>query len=111
SISHLLATAVQRHRAGHLGEAESLYRQILQADSNQADALHMLGVLALQTGRLPLAIEMISLAIKQNGHVPAFYNNLGNAYAAAGKWQDAETAYRRALEQKQDYAEGYYNLG
>jgi protein O-GlcNAc transferase len=111
SIPHLLATAVQHHRAGRLAEAESLYRQILQTDSNQADALHMLGVLALQTGRLPLAIDTISLAIKQNGQVPAFHNNLGNAYAAAGKWQDAEIAYRRALDRKKDYPEGYYNLG
>lgn len=111
SIPHLLATAVQHHRAGRLGEAEKLYRQILQADPNQADALHMLGVLALQTGRLPLAIEQISLAIQQNGQVPAFHNNLGNAYAAAGKWQDAEASYRGALDRKRDYAEGYYNLG
>lgn len=111
SIHQLLATAVQHHRAGRLAEAESLYRQVLQADSTQADALHMLGVLGLQTGRLPLAIETISLAIKQNGRMPAFHNNLGNAYAAAGKWQDAEASYRRALECKRDYAEGYYNLG
>ena len=111
SIPHLLATAVEHHRAGRLGEAEKLYQQILQVDSKQADALHMLGVLALQTGRLPLAVEMMSLAIQQNGQVPAFHNNLGNAYAAAGNWPDAEISYRRALEQKRNYAEGYYNLG
>ena len=111
SIPHLLATAMQHHRAGRFGAAESLYRQILQADANHADALHMLGVLALQSGRLPLAIDTISLAIKQNGQMPAFHNNLGNAYAAAGKWQDAEISYRRALDRKRDYAEGCYNLG
>jgi protein O-GlcNAc transferase len=111
SIPHQFAIALQQHRAGRLGEAESLYRQILAADSNHADALHMLGILALQTGRLPLAIETISLAIKQNGQMPAFHNNLGNAYAAAGKWQDAEISYRQALDRKRDYAEAYYNLG
>jgi protein O-GlcNAc transferase len=110
-IGQMFATAMQHHRGGRLGEAESLYRQILQADSNHADALHMLGVLAHQTGRQEIAIEMISRAIAHNAQVPAFHNNLGNAYAAAGKWQDAETSYRRALDQKRDYAEAHYNLG
>jgi protein O-GlcNAc transferase len=110
-IQQKFATAMQYHCGGRLSEAESLYRQILQADSNHADALHMLGVLAHQTGRQQVAVDMISLAIAQNGQVPAFHNNLGNAYAAAGKWQDAETSYRRALARKRDYAEAHYNLG
>jgi Tfp pilus assembly protein PilF len=110
-IQQTFATAMQYHRGGRLSEAESLYWQILQADSNNADALHMLGVLAHQTGRQQVAVDMISLAIAQNGQVPAFHNNLGNAYAAIGKWQDAETSYRRALDRKRDYAEAHYNLG
>jgi protein O-GlcNAc transferase len=111
SIGQMFATAMQHHRGGRLSEAESFYRQILQEDSNHTDALHMLGVLAHQTGRQQLAIEMISHAIAQNAQVPAFHNNLGNAYAAAGKWQDAETSFRRALDRKRDYAEAHYNLG
>jgi predicted O-linked N-acetylglucosamine transferase (SPINDLY family) len=110
-LQQTFANAMQYHRGGRLSEAESLYRQILQADSNHADALHMLGVLAHQTGRQQLAVEMIGRAIAQNGQVPAFHNNLGNAYAAAGKWQDAETSYGRALDRKRDYAEAHYNLG
>jgi protein O-GlcNAc transferase len=110
-IRQMFTTAVQHHRGGRLSEAESLYRQILQEDSGHADALHMLGVLAHQTGQQQLAVEMISRAIAQNGQMPAFHNNLGNAYAAAGKWQDAETSYRRALDQKRDYPEAHYNLG
>jgi predicted O-linked N-acetylglucosamine transferase (SPINDLY family) len=109
-LTQLFATAVQYHRAGRLRDAESLYRQILQADSNNADALHLLGVIAHQTGRQELAIDMIGRAIAQNGRMPAFHNNLGNAYVSLGKWQDAEASYRRALDCKQDYAEAHYNL-
>src|SRR2546430_6373267 len=104
----IFEAAMLHHRSGRLGEAESLYRQILQADSNHAAALHMLGVLAHQTGRQQLAVEMISRAIAQNGQIPAFHNNLGNVYAAAGDWQGAETSFRRALDRKPDYAEAHY---
>lgn len=107
----IFQAAVQHHRGGRLSDAENLYRQILQADSNHADALHMLGVLAHQTGRQQLAVEMISRAIAQNGQIPSFHNNLGNVYAAAGNWPEAETSFRRALDRKPDYAEAHYNLG
>ncbi len=110
-IGQMFAAAMQHHRSGRLSDAESLYRQILQGDSNHADALHMLGVLAHQTGRQQLAVEMINRAIAQNGQMPAFHNNLGNVYAAAGNWQDAEASFRRALDRKLDYAEAHYNLG
>jgi protein O-GlcNAc transferase len=110
-IQQMFATAMQHHRGGNLREAESIYRHILQADANNADALHMLGVLAHQTGRTQLAVETISRAIAVNGQVPAFHNNLGNAYAAAMKWQAAEASYRRALDRKRDYAEAHFNLG
>jgi predicted O-linked N-acetylglucosamine transferase (SPINDLY family) len=111
SLRELFATAVQSHRAGRLSEAETLYRRILQTDSNHPDALHMLGVLSHQTGQRQLAIDLIGRAILHNGAVPAFHNNLGNALGAVGKWQDAEASYRQALAQKQDYAEAHYNLG
>lgn len=105
------ATAVEHHRAGRLREAESLYRQILQTDPNHADSLHMLGLVALQTGRYTEAIELITRAIGRAAQVPGFHNNLGNAYMAVGRWADAESAFRRARDLKSDYGEAHYNLG
>ena len=111
SLQQLFTTALQHHRAGRLNEAETRYRQILATDPNHADSLHMLGVIAHQTGQSQLAISLIRRAISGNGAVPAFHNNLGNALAAAQRWQEAEASYRRALAWKQDYAEAHYNLG
>ena len=110
-LPELFATALQHHRAGRLNEAETLYRQILATDSNHPDSLHMLGVLAHQTGQPQLAIDLIRRAITGNSAVPAFHNNLGNALGAAQRWPEAEASYRRALAWKQDYAEAHYNLG
>jgi len=111
STRELFTTALQHHRAGRLLEAEALYRQILATETEHPDSLHMLGVIAQQSGRPQLAIELIRRAIAHNGAVPAFHNNLGNAYVATEKWLEAETCFRRALEWKPDYAEAHFNLG
>jgi Flp pilus assembly protein TadD len=76
SIFKLLADAFGRHKAGQLHKAELLYQRVLQLDPNNAVALHMLGVLALQSGRNTLAEELIVKAIAQNDNVPAFHCNL-----------------------------------
>jgi protein O-GlcNAc transferase len=106
-----LAAALAHHRAGRLAEAQSAYRRILAEAPRNADALHMLGVIALQTGGHDEAVELIRQAIGHNAGVPAFHNNLGNALKALGRLEEGEAAYRRALELKPDHAEAHYNLG
>ncbi len=39
-------TALAHHQAGQLREAEALYRQILAAQPQHADAWHLLGLVA-----------------------------------------------------------------
>ncbi len=41
TISEALAIAIQHHRAGQLQAAEQIYRQILAAEPNHADTLHL----------------------------------------------------------------------
>ena len=111
TISEALAIAVQHHMAGRLRAAEVIYRQILQAEPNQADALHLLGVIADQMGKHGIAVEMIGRAIALNGTAFAFHNSLGNALVAQGSLEDAVACYRRALELQPDSVEAHYNLG
>ena len=92
-------------------DAERLYEQILQADPRHADALHLLGVLAHQTGRHDTAAVLIGKAIVENTRVPAFHNNLGNALKAQGRLGDADASYQRALALNPDYLEAHYNRG
>jgi len=110
-VQEVFAAALRHHQAGHLSEAERLYRQVLAADSRHVDALHFLGVLAHQAGRNEAAVELIGKAIAQNGRVPAYHNNLGNALKALGQWEEAVLCYRRALTLKPDLFTAHYNIG
>jgi hypothetical protein len=49
AIQAALAAGLQHHQAGRLTEAGQCYNQALAVDARQADALHLLGVIAHQT--------------------------------------------------------------
>lgn len=111
TIAEALALALEHHQAGRLPAAEQIYRQVLEVQPNNADALHLLGVLARQVGQPAVAVEYIGRAIGANGHQSAFHSNLGTAYKDLGRLEEAIACYRRALELKPDFAQAYNNLG
>src|SRR5450755_4659561 len=80
-----LQQATEHHHAGRLPEAEKLYRQILQAEPENADAMHRLGVLAIQTQNHQAAIELIACAAQIQPDNPLVHMSLGNAFSAAGR--------------------------
>ena len=53
-----LATALGHFQAGRLQEAEAACRQVLEQEPQQADALHLLGVLAQDEGDLDRAARL-----------------------------------------------------
>jgi predicted O-linked N-acetylglucosamine transferase (SPINDLY family) len=111
TISEVLALAVQHHQRGRLQAAEQLYRQVLQAEPEHADALHLLGVLAHQFGKHEEAVDFIAQAIRLKGNVAAFHCNLGGAYQSLQRTSEAVACYHAALKLKPDYAQAAYNLG
>ncbi|MGQ9368352.1 tetratricopeptide repeat protein [Azospirillum sp. ST 5-10] len=92
-----MSLALEHHLAGRLAEAEILYGRILDAEPRQPDALHLLGVLAGQTGRPDRAAALIGEAMALRPDTADYPSNLGNALAAAGRPAPAAAAYRRAL--------------
>src|SRR3954471_14271860 len=95
-IADALGAAVAHHRAGRLAEAEAIYRQVLQAQPDHAEAMHLLGVIALQCGNPQAGVELIERAIAAAPAMAGFYSNLGEGYRALGKLTEAERAYRKA---------------
>lgn len=111
TVLEVLLRGLDYHRAGRRQEAGALYRQVLEADPGNADALHLMGMLLADSGDLAAAERWVRRAIAACPSVAMFHNNLGNILRAAGKAAEAEDCYRRAIELEPAYAEAYSNLG
>lgn len=111
SNAELLELGLARHRAGALGEAEQLYRQILQTDPNHFQAWHLLGALAYQVGAHAGAIECLSRAIALNPSSGEVRNSLGVVLRAAERLIEAQACLEETVRLLPEFAGGHHNLG
>ena len=111
NLQEMLDDAVRLHQAGQFPEAERLYRQVLAADAGHADALHLFGVLAHQTARNEVAIDLIGRAIAIDGTQAAYHANLGIILKAMERPEAAVVSYQSAIRLDPDNAEARSNLG
>lgn len=92
---------------GQLDAAEAL----VEKNKDEADALHILGVVRLRRGELDAAEAALRRAIERDAAVAAYHNDLGNALQDRGKLNDAIACYRRALRLHPGFAEAWNDLG
>ena len=111
TIQQAIDLALEHHNAGRLTEAENVYNQILQAEPNQSVALHYLGVIALQVGKIDIAVDLIGKALAIKPDYTEAHSNLGTALKDQFKLDDAVASYRKALAINPDLAEAHNNLG
>ncbi|MEN3377223.1 MAG: hypothetical protein V7604_2578 [Hyphomicrobiales bacterium] len=109
-IDGLYELAMRRHQAGDLREAEELYRAILDSDPRQLDALHFLGLIALQSGRPQDAVELISRAIAANDKIAAYHGSIAEAYRLLAQPEAAVDHYRKAVALDPGYREAQHSL-
>ena len=107
----LLDSALAAHRAGDLDAAAKGYRAVLERVPDQADALHLLGLVRLSQGTAAEAEELIRRALKRSKGVAEIWNSLGNALAAQDKSKEASKAFREALAINPKLVGALVNLG
>jgi len=106
-----LHTAVLLYQQGKFAEAEKICAGVVKSHSGNIDALHLLGVIAVQTGRAPRAVEMIGKAIAINANAPRLHHDLGYALANLRRNDEAIESYDRAIKLDPTFAEAFANRG
>jgi predicted TPR repeat methyltransferase len=111
NIETWLSTAMECHQRGEFGEAAELYRKVLDADPNQFDALHYLGVLYYQKSQPGQALILLEKAVSLAPGDAGCRSNLGLVFLALGKNEKAIESFRAALQKQPDFTGAYNNLG
>ncbi len=111
SVKQDFQRGVQYHRSGNLKVAEQLYRDVLSKEPNHPDALHLLGVLAMQMKQPAVAANLINRAISINPGKGIYYGDFGKALYRCGKRDAAIQACRKAIELNPEDSEAHNTLG
>ncbi len=94
----LAQTAHERHSAGALDEAKSLYQKILNTVPGHFNTLHMMGVALAQQGADADAITFLKRAVGVKPQDADCLNNLGSAQARSGDLAGAADSFTKALD-------------
>jgi protein O-GlcNAc transferase len=97
AIERPLMRAVESHRLGRFAEAELAYLEVLRLDPNQTHALHLLGVVLIQTRRPAEGADLIERSLALRPQQPVAHASLGDALAQLGRFDEALVCYDRAL--------------
>ena len=99
------------HQSGHLAHAQGIYEEILAIQPDNAEALHLLGIIAYQTQNHQRAVELIDQAIAKYPENAACYSNRGLALHGLKQFTAAIASYDQATAICPEYAEAWYNRG
>ena len=111
TLADALKEATELHQAGKLAEAERGYRQILEVDRSNADAIHRLGQLLTTRGRHGPARQQFAMltAIMPDTHKS--WLCLAQSCEALGEHLEAARSYRNVVQLRPDLPDGFAGLG
>ncbi|MHC4077363.1 MAG: tetratricopeptide repeat protein, partial [Planctomycetota bacterium] len=110
-LGQKIAAGLQNHQAGRIEAAEALYREVLETDPRNAEALHGLGLVHYQRGDLQDAAERIRQSIGINSTHALYHYHLGVVLQAQGEGGSAAASFRRCLDLDPGSADAHAALG
>ncbi len=106
-----LSEALEYHERGDLDQAARIYEAVLAVDPNEPEALHLLGVVALQRGDPAQGVALIGRAVSLQPADATFHVNLGEAYWALGQLDKVIACCESALRLQPNSPGVLCNLG
>jgi predicted O-linked N-acetylglucosamine transferase (SPINDLY family) len=103
--------AIALYRAGQYDEAGQLLQQLVRDGSADATALHVLGLIERQSGRLKEALILMRRAMALRPSDPTLLCNLAMVHGELHDPAPAAALLEEAVRLKPDLAEAHSNLG
>lgn len=111
TVDQAIQTGIAYHQAGLWEQARELYAGVLRLVPQHPEALHLLGVLELQSNRPESAVELIQQAAALHPEIAVYHSNLGEALRRTGRLEEALAHLRSAVEIDAGNADSWNNLG
>ena len=111
ALSVLFQEGLALHQQGQLENARAAYLRMLALHPGHADAMHMLGVMAMQSQNYALAADLLSDSVQANPFNATAQLNLGLAYKELQCFEEALSCYQHAIGLRPDYAEAFNSRG
>jgi hypothetical protein len=110
TLEDALRLAETHRYAGRLNEAAQIFQQILQVHPNHVQATYCLAECAFKGGQIPAAIELYTRCGVLEPRWPVCRVRMGFALLELQRIEDAEAAFRAAIDLDPNYPDGHYGL-
>ncbi len=113
SINQAFEIALKKHNQGNLKEAELIYKKIIEKDTQNHNALHLLGLINHQLKNPNKAIKKIKKAIQIKPE-SLYYHNLAMIYDSLNNPEKSTENFQKAIQINPSYPNSHlahYNLG
>jgi predicted O-linked N-acetylglucosamine transferase (SPINDLY family) len=111
NINNLLEKGIFLHKKNSLDEAKKIYKEIIEIEKENFQAMHLLGVVFFQQKDYDQGIQFIEKSLQINNKNYSALNNLGNIFLELKKYPEAIEKYKKALALNKNYIAAIYNLG
>ncbi|MFC1684088.1 sulfotransferase [Pseudomonadota bacterium] len=108
--STTLKQAVLLHKQGKTEEANQLYLKVLEADPDNADALHFHGLIEAEKNNYNKALPYLEKSLQLKPGRAPFHHNSAGIFARLGMKEKALHHFQEAIRLQPDYGEAYQGL-
>jgi tetratricopeptide (TPR) repeat protein len=110
NLARLHAAVLEHTLAGRLLDAQNLCRQAFAMDPENADTMHLMGIVCSEAKQFDHAVGWTSRAIRKDAK-PAYLTTLGIALLRLGRHDEAIKVFDKAIQLEPNNAKLWWHLG
>jgi protein O-GlcNAc transferase len=111
NINNAIKSAFENYQAGNFQEAENICKKIVQVQSDNINAINLLGLIYYQLKNYDSAIHYTKKLISLNPTNFQAYYIIGHSLQEKGEMDEAIAHYQKSLQLNPNLVDAYYNLG